>query len=92
MTESYATPLKFPLPNSFPTDLFPGAKGQSSISTYTTLTTDKSIAAKIKMLRLQATRLVGLESRESLSSKLADISDAYRDDWSSGSDTDEDDM
>lgn len=35
---------------------------------------------------------VAMDEREVLSSSLADIADAYKDDWDSGSDEDDDDL
>lgn len=46
----------------------------------------------MKDLRSQGTRLIRLDEREALGNSLAEIADAYQDDWSSGSDEDDDEL
>lgn len=58
----------------------------------TVLSTDKSIATRVKSLKAQIGWSVGVDERENLTNGLLDIADAYQDDWSSGSDDDDDDM
>lgn len=47
---------------------------------------------KMKNLRSQVTPFISLEERENLVNGLADLGAAYEDDWSSGSDEDDDDL
>lgn len=59
----------------------------------TFLRTDTSICVQLRALRAQATRrLISLDEREGLSNGIAEMADAYQDDWSSGSDNDDDDL
>lgn len=88
---SYATTLQFPLLDSYP-HIYQDMLEKKSIPTRSTICTDTSISKRIKTLRAQGTRLIGLEERETLSNGLAEIADAYQDDWSSGSDEDDDEM
>ncbi|KAK7403604.1 mtDNA inheritance, partitioning of the mitochondrial organelle [Neonectria punicea] len=87
----YESSLKFPLLDSYP-HIYSQAAGQHDIAIQTNLSSNTVIAPRIKMLRSEATRLVGLEDREALSNGLAELAEAYREDWSSGSDEDDDDL
>ncbi|KAK2612958.1 mtDNA inheritance, partitioning of the mitochondrial organelle [Conoideocrella luteorostrata] len=89
VTRSYSTALQFPLLNSYP-HIFTRATGQTDIPVRTILKTDTAISTRMKTLRSQATHLIGLDEREMLSNGIAEIADAYQDDWSSGSDEDDD--
>lgn len=86
----FTTPLKFPMLDSYP-DIFPENADEESIRLQTALCTDQSISARMKALTKQVTWAVSVEDRELLSNSLAEIGDAYHDDWSSGSDEGEDD-
>ncbi|ATY59490.1 mtDNA inheritance [Cordyceps militaris] len=90
IVKRFDTALKFPILSSYP-DIFPDDADQESISLQTALFTDQSISTRMKALMRQVTRAVGNEERETLSNSLAEIGDAYHDDWSSGSDDGEDD-
>lgn len=57
-----------------------------------TLRTDTSVFRRMKMLQSQVTKLFDTNEREFLSNGIAEIADAYRDDWSSGSDEDADEL
>lgn len=87
----YESSLKFPLLDSYP-QVYPYAAGQHDIAVQTNLSSNTAIAPRIKTLRSEATRLIGLEDREALSNGLAELAEAYREDWSSGSDEDDDDL
>lgn len=65
---------------------------RQSIPVHTVLKTTTSISARMKDLRSQGTRLIRLDEREALGNSLAEIADAYQDDWSSGSDEDDDEL
>ncbi|KPM46211.1 Protein DML1 [Neonectria ditissima] len=87
----YEASLKFPLLDSYP-EVYPHAAGQHGMAVQTNLSSNTAMAPCIKTLRSEATRLVGLEEREALSNGLAELAEAYREDWSSGSDEDDDDL
>ncbi|OAA54422.1 Tubulin/FtsZ, GTPase domain protein [Cordyceps fumosorosea ARSEF 2679] len=81
---------RFPMLDSYP-DIFPNETGQESICLQTAIFTDQSISTRMKTLKNQVTWAVGVDEREQLANSLAEIGDAYHDDWSSGSDSGEDD-
>lgn len=58
----------------------------------TVLSSDTLIASRLKSLRTQVTWSLGIEEKETLNNSLAELADAYQDDWSSGSDDDDDDL
>ncbi|KHO00871.1 Tubulin FtsZ [Metarhizium album ARSEF 1941] len=91
VTRNHFTELQFPLLDSYP-HIYRGVMDRQSIPVRTVLKTNTSISTRLKGLRSQGTRLVPLEEREALSHGLAEIADAYRDGWSSGSDEDEDEL
>ncbi|CAM1502808.1 Fc.00g075840.m01.CDS01 [Cosmosporella sp. VM-42] len=91
VVRSYQTSLKFPLLDSYP-QIYRRPTDQLDIGVQTTLSSNSSMAPRIKALRSQVVRSVTSEEREALSSGLADLADAYREDWSSGSDEDDDDL
>lgn len=62
------------------------------MSVRATLSTETSLSPHFKALRTQSTWSVAMDEREALSNSLGDIADAYKDDWDSGSDEDDDDM
>ncbi|KAG6042011.1 hypothetical protein E4U41_007107 [Claviceps citrina] len=97
----YTTPLEFPLLDSYPRIYTPptpppaaaAAASRTSMPLRAFLRTDTSIRARLRALRAQTSRrLIGLDEREALSNGIAEMADAYRDDWSSGSDDDDDDL
>lgn len=87
----FDTPLKFPLLDSFPSIYREGA-GQNEISVQTVLSTETTIGSQVKTLKSLTARSISFDEREALSNSLAEIADAYQDDWSSGSDEDDDDL
>ena len=54
------------------------------------LSTDSSVAGRLKLLRNTVVRSIGIVDRETLSNDLAEMADEYHDGWSSGSDTGDD--
>ncbi|EQK99327.1 Tubulin FtsZ [Ophiocordyceps sinensis CO18] len=86
------SPLLFPLLSSFP-PLYPNISAEgAAIPVRAVLSTDSSMSGRVKMLQSQTCRLVTVEDRETLSSGLMDIADAYQHGWSSGSDEGDDDI
>jgi hypothetical protein len=86
----FNTQLQFPMLNSYP-QIYPSVSGQPSLPLHTALFTDQSISQRMKNLKSQVTWGVGVEEREVLSNSLSEIAEAYHDDWSSGSDDNDDD-
>lgn len=87
----YETSLRFPLLDSYP-HIFQHLSDQENAGIQTTLASNSSISPRIKMLKSQVIRSLALEERENLGNDLSELADAYREDWSSGSDEDDDDL
>lgn len=91
----YRTTLSYPQPDSFPRIFADDAgallsKG-SSVDVTAALTTDSSVSARMKLLRTNVVRSIGIEDRETLGNELAEMADEYHEGWSSDSDTGDDD-
>jgi hypothetical protein len=85
------TPLSFPLLDSFPHIYDPSPSSLSSeVSVRSSLSTDTSVALRIKTLRGIVSRAIGIDERESLTNSLGEIAEAYEEGWDSGSDEDDD--
>lgn len=59
---------------------------------HTSLASDGSIVHKMRNLRTQVAPSISLEERENLVNGLAELGAAYEDEWSSGSDSGDDDL
>ncbi|WYZ40306.1 hypothetical protein EsH8_IV_000647 [Colletotrichum jinshuiense] len=91
-TQRYHTDRGFPMLDSFPNIYLEGS-GKPSTDSFgikTSLSTDTSVSAAITMLRSTVATSIGMEDREDIGNELADLADAYREGWSSGSDEDDD--
>ena|SRR5438045_8241563 len=85
-------PVSFALLDSFP-HIYSDAIASpniNSVSVRTSLSTDTSIASRIKHLRNVVGRSIGVDEREALSNSLASIAEAFEEGWDSGSDDDDD--
>lgn len=79
--------------DSFP-EIFRGDDDEpltESLNITSSLSTDSSVARKLKQLRSTVIRSIGLEDRETLGNELMEMADEYHEGWSSGSDDGEDD-
>jgi hypothetical protein len=56
----------------------------------TSLSTDTSVALRIKSLRDIVNRSIDIAERETLSNSLGELAEAYEEGWDSGSDEDDD--
>lgn len=56
----------------------------------TSLSTDTTVASRIKELQHIVNRAINVDEREALSNSLGEIAEAYEDGWDSGSDEDDD--
>jgi len=86
------TPVPFPLLDSFP-HIFshtPASTSSESITVRTSLSTDSTVALRIKNIRRFVTRSIGIDERENLSNTLGAMAEAYEEGWDSGSDEDDD--
>ena len=86
----YHSSLEFPLLDSFPR-IFSMRLNRAKVAVHTSLSTTTDISKRVKALQKLATRMVGLDERETLSNGLGEISEAYEEGWNSGSDEDSDD-
>ena len=66
----------------------PGASKSLSIST--SLSTDTTVALRVKSLQAIVSRAIGIDEREALSNSLGEIAEAYEEGYDSGSDVDDD--
>lgn len=89
---SHYEPFAFPLLDSFP-KIYTDKNGQprtDQVGVTTSLTTDSSVSAAMKELRATVSQSIGLSDREDLSNDIAELAEAYREGWSSGSDDGDD--
>lgn len=56
----------------------------------TSLSTDTTVALRVKSLQHIVDRAIGIEEREALSNSLGEIAEAYEEGWDSGTDEDDD--
>jgi len=56
----------------------------------TSLSTDTSVALRVKSLQQVVSRAIGIDEREALSNSLGEIAEAYEEGYDSGSDEDDD--
>ncbi|KAF4456926.1 protein DML1 [Fusarium austroafricanum] len=87
----YVSSLRLPLLDAYP-QIYPQLSGHPDASAQTTLSTNSSLAQRIRNLRTESARLVPVNEREDLSNGLAELADAYQEGWFSGSDDDDDDL
>lgn len=83
------TTLPFPLLDSFP-HIFAQARSATSLSVSTSLSTDTTVAMRLKNLQHIVSRAVGIDEREALSNSLGEIAESYEEGWDSGTDEDDD--
>lgn len=83
------TPLSFPLLDSFPR-IFTQNENITNLSINTSLSTDTSVASRIKSLQQIVNRAIGMDEREALSNSLGEIAESYEEGWDSDTDDDDD--
>ena len=83
-------PLPFPLLDSFPRIFAQPSPPLQSVWVKTSLSTDTTVALRIKNLQLIVNRAIGVDEREALGNSLGEIAEAYEEGWDSGSDEDDD--
>jgi hypothetical protein len=81
--------MSFPLLDSFP-PIFAHPRSSKSLSVNTSLSTDTTVALRIKNLQHIVSRSIGVDEREALSNSLGEIAEAYEEGWDSGTDEDDD--
>jgi len=63
----------------------------SSLGASTSLSTDTTVALRVKSLQQIVDKAIGTDEREALSNSLGEIAEGYEEGWDSGSDSDDDD-
>ncbi|EDO04875.1 hypothetical protein SS1G_07358 [Sclerotinia sclerotiorum 1980 UF-70] len=84
------TPLSFPLLDSFPGIFAHEDEHITNLSISTSLSTDTSVAIRIKSLQQIVNRAIGMDEREALSNSLGEIAESYEEGWESDTDDDDD--
>ncbi|KAI0997660.1 hypothetical protein K3495_g10527 [Podosphaera aphanis] len=90
--EEKIIPLPFTLVDSFP-HIFAQSSSSSASSSFevsTSLSTDTTVALKLKNLQHITHKVIIIDEREALSNTLGEIAEAYRQGWDSGTDDDDD--
>ncbi|KAJ5648960.1 uncharacterized protein N7484_002683 [Penicillium longicatenatum] len=90
MLQSYHTPLRMPMLDSFPHDLYPTFKSDEGHSVFAALTSSTRTAQRIKSIEATTARMLSVDERENMMNGLGEIREAYETGWSSGSDDDSD--
>jgi hypothetical protein len=83
------TSLSYPLLDSFP-HIFSQPRSSKSLTVSTSLSTDTTVALRVKNLQHIVNRAISIDEREALSNSLGDIAEAYEEGWDSGTDEDDD--
>lgn len=81
--------MSFPMLDSFP-HIFAQTGPSVALSVKTSLSTDTTVALRIKSLQHIVNRSIAIDEREALSNSLGDIAEGYEEGWDSGSDSDDD--
>jgi hypothetical protein len=87
---SFHTPLRLPILDSFPHDMFPTPNAGTGVNVFSALTVSTRTSQRIKALAATAARSLSVDEREALVNGLGEIREFYETGWNSGSD-DEDD-
>lgn len=88
-TQISQSQLLFPLLDSFP-QIYQFDAKPSKLAIQASISTDTSVADRIRSVERAARTLVGVEEREALCDGLISMCQEYEEGWSSGSDDDED--
>ncbi|CRG89337.1 Protein dml1 [Talaromyces islandicus] len=86
----YSTTLRFPLPDSYPQNLFSGYDADTGVEFLTALSSTSRIGEKLKDLQTVASRVVGVDERETLTNELGELREAYEKGWASDTDSGDD--
>ncbi|EEA26311.1 mtDNA inheritance, partitioning of the mitochondrial organelle [Talaromyces marneffei ATCC 18224] len=88
--ERFSSTLRFPLPDSYPRNMFVGSDEKVGVDITSGLSTTSRIADKLKDLQTIASRGVGVDERENLTNGLGELRELYEKDWISESDSGDD--
>ncbi|KAJ5126624.1 hypothetical protein N7448_007403 [Penicillium atrosanguineum] len=90
MLQSYRTPLRLPILDSFPYGMYPKSKSGSGVSILAALTASSRTAERIKAIETSTARMLSVDEREAMLNGLGEIRESYETGWSSGSEDDDD--
>ncbi|KAJ5676611.1 uncharacterized protein N7477_002244 [Penicillium maclennaniae] len=90
MLQSYYTPLRLPMLDSFPHGMYPKSKSGSGVSVLAALTASNRTAERIKAIETSTARMLSVDEREAMLNGLGEIRESYETGWSSGSEDDDD--
>lgn len=82
--------MSFPLLDSFPHIFAQADAANSSLGVSTSLSTDTTVALRIKNLQQVVGRAISFDEREALSNTLGELAEAFEEGYDSGSDDDDD--
>ncbi|KAJ5614737.1 hypothetical protein N7528_008391 [Penicillium herquei] len=89
MLQSYHTPLRLPILDSFPQDLYRIPQANEGINVFAALTASTRTAERIKSIQATTARALSIDEREAMLNGLGEIRESYETGWSSGSDDDD---
>ncbi|KAG9247243.1 tubulin domain-containing protein [Calycina marina] len=84
-----STVLPFPMLDSFP-HIYAQSDSPKGLSVKASLSTDTTVALRIKTLQQIVSRAIAFDEREALRNSLGEIAEAYEEGWDGGSDSDDD--
>ncbi|KAJ5204952.1 uncharacterized protein N7498_005831 [Penicillium cinerascens] len=90
MLQSYRTPLRLPILDSFPQGMYPKSQSGSGVSVLAALTASSRTADRIKAIERTTARMLSVDEREAMINGLGEIRESYETGWSSGSEDDDD--
>ncbi|KAL2220892.1 tubulin domain-containing protein [Thermoascus aurantiacus ATCC 26904] len=85
--ERFHTPLRFPIIDSYPRNLFSTCDPEAGIKIHAALTASSRVADRMKALQTLVGRVVAVEEREALTNGLGEIRESYEEGWMSDSDS-----
>ncbi|RAO67931.1 uncharacterized protein BHQ10_003943 [Talaromyces amestolkiae] len=88
--ERFTSTLRFPLPDSYPRNMFSGSDAKVGVEMVAALSTTSRLAEKLRDLQTIASRGVGVDERENLTNGLGELRELYEKDWISESDSGDD--
>ncbi|KAJ5764890.1 hypothetical protein N7520_004449 [Penicillium odoratum] len=90
MLQSYHTPLRMPILDNFPHNLYPASQSSDGLSVFAALTSSIRTAQRIKSIEATTARMLSVDERENMMNGLGEIRENYETGWNSESDDDSD--
>ncbi|KAJ6160413.1 hypothetical protein N7470_003809 [Penicillium chermesinum] len=89
MLQCYYTPLRLPILDSFPHDLYPACASGKGLGVFSTLSASTRTAERIKAIVTATARFLPVDEREAMVNGLGEIRESYETGWDSGSEDDD---